>query len=121
MMDAGIKTTAANDKIIACVQADPADPTILSCAQTVGTPAQMAGSGVQTTFKADTPKSACDGGSGGSFGFYDTLITAKSDEPSFWSDRKCNGSLDYRDGTLGCYGQYFRSTVVDYVWTIWQW
>ena len=39
MMDAGVKTTLANDKVIACIQLDPADPLVLSCAQTVGTSA----------------------------------------------------------------------------------
>ena len=76
----------------------------------------MATSAFQTTFLAATPKTQCD-----STGFYDTLITAKAENPSHWSTRPCNSVSDFKDGTLGCYGQFFRSTVVDYAWTIWQW
>ena len=78
----------------------------------------MAGTSVQTTFLATTP-SECS--TVGGTGYNYSLITAKSENASYWTDRPCNGSLDYRDGTLGCFGQYFRSTNVDYVWTIWQW
>lgn len=45
----------------------------------------------------------------------------KTGNASYLTSRPCNGSTDYRDGSLGCWGQYFRAVTGQNIWTIWQW
>ena len=39
--------------------------------------------------------------------------------PSAWSERPCNSDKDFRDGTLGCWGQYYRTQAPDNFWSTW--
>lgn len=40
--------------------------------------------------------------------------------PSAWSDRPCNSAKDLRDGTLGCWGQWFRADTSGILyWSTW--
>jgi hypothetical protein len=111
-----------NDTFNVCIQRDPADETLMTCARVMGptNTAMDASNYIAESFIANTPLELCD-----TAAFYSKTtnpISAKSNG-SLWIDRQCNSANDNNDGTIGCWGQEFydANNGIDFVWRIWQW
>lgn len=105
VMDAKVgNSPSATDELWACIQRDTAVPKEMTCAITKGTSATMATTAAQTTALMVTPDFCYDFS-----GMTTSKPTAKTTNASLWSDRPCNGVYDFRDGTLGCWGQTYKT------------
>ena len=114
----------ANDKWQACIQKDPTNYALMTCAElSSGNAILDTTNAVYSTFTATvdgTFKSSYLDKGDRTY----TALTKDSANPSPWTDFPCNVSTkpNYKDGTLQCWGHKLVGSDTDgYIWTIWQW
>ena len=110
-----VDATNAADAYWSCIQIDAFDATKMSCAIVTGTSAtDMKTTAKQTTALMTTPTHCAKERQTTT-----APVALSTPLPSAWSERPCNGDKDFRDGTLGCWGQYFRSEGSANYWSTW--
>jgi hypothetical protein len=116
MMNAIINSSmiANDDKLVVCIQDEPAKTTHLSCAIYTKNPTTGL---TYNTKKIETPE-ICK-----TSGFAETAISFGAEDPSLWPQtRNCNDASQSNDGTLNCWGQRLSTiNASSQSWVIWKW